>query len=111
MTEQQYRVIADRDKGDDPTFADVDEGDRYTAVSMPWDWEQDRVDRIERPVPTPDDMTAMSHETTGFCFCGQMHGRVAKWSEADWDGLARIWREMQDEEQARRQVAEEAQRG
>lgn len=42
--------------------------------------------RIERPVPT-NDMTAMSHETTGFCFCGQMHGQVKDWNEHDWAAL------------------------
>lgn len=33
------------------------------------------------------EMTAMSHETTGFCFCGQMHGRVKDWNEHDWAAL------------------------
>jgi len=32
-------------------------------------------------------MTAMSHETTGFCFCGQMHGFVKDWNEHDWAAL------------------------
>lgn len=34
-----------------------------------------------------DNMTAMSHETTGFCFCGQMHGQVKDWNEHDWAAL------------------------
>jgi len=52
MTDQQYRVIADRDKGDDPTWADVSKGDRYLAESRhEYDWDLDRILRIERPVP------------------------------------------------------------
>jgi len=30
MTEQHYRVIADRDKGDDPQQSDIEEADRVT---------------------------------------------------------------------------------
>lgn len=33
------------------------------------------------------EMTAMSHETTGFCFCGQMHGPVKDWNGHDWAAL------------------------
>ncbi len=33
------------------------------------------------------EMTAMSHETAGFCFCGQMHGPVKDWNEHDWAAL------------------------
>lgn len=32
MTEQQYRVIADRDKGDDPQWDDVEIGDRVVTT-------------------------------------------------------------------------------
>lgn len=34
-----------------------------------------------------NDMIAMSHETVGFCFCGQMHGQVKNWNEYDWAAL------------------------
>lgn len=56
MTEQQYRVTADRDKGDDPDHDDVREGDRVTTVAVVEGTIQTgrvlraRIDRIERPV-------------------------------------------------------------
>lgn len=51
MAEQQeYRVIADRDKGDDPQWGQVESGDRVW-FSGP----RDDVDRIERPVPTTNE--------------------------------------------------------
>lgn len=61
MTEQQYRLIADRDKGDDPYKDDVREGDRVTSVAVLEGTMRTgqvllaRIDRIERPVPTTDE--------------------------------------------------------
>lgn len=52
MTEQQYRVIADRDKGDDPSRANIRVGDRYTLQDT--GDADDQLVRIERPVPTTD---------------------------------------------------------
>jgi hypothetical protein len=52
MNEQQYRVIADRDKGDDPQWRDVSMGDR---VVVTWGRNQWEPARIERPVPTTDE--------------------------------------------------------
>ncbi|PZE33974.1 hypothetical protein DEJ21_14085 [Curtobacterium sp. MCSS17_006] len=62
MTEQQqYRVIADRDKGDDPQWVDVKARDRYTADAAGRPSDDDTVVRIERPVPT----TVVIHELVG----------------------------------------------
>ena len=55
MTEQQYRVVADRDKGDDPQHTDVQAGDRYTLEAVEGFPSDDPVVRIERPVPIADD--------------------------------------------------------
>lgn len=54
MTEQQYRVIADRDKGDDmlAAISALEDGDRVTYI---YDTEpSDMIVRIERPVPNTD---------------------------------------------------------
>lgn len=58
MTEQQYRVIADRDKGDDPKVADICAGDRYTMQAERGPVFTDQVVRIERPVPNSDQPTS-----------------------------------------------------
>lgn len=57
MTEQQqYRVIADRDKGDDPTWNDVHGGDRVAMTAGDIStFMSDEIVRIERPVPTTDE--------------------------------------------------------
>lgn len=57
MTEQQYHVIADRDKGDDPKWPDIEPGDRYVAIARDLETrsDDDQVVRIERPVPTTDE--------------------------------------------------------
>lgn len=51
MTEQQYRIIADRDKGHLPVYADVQtHTDRVTVEQYGQPTEY--IVRIERPVPT-----------------------------------------------------------
>lgn len=56
MSEQHYRVIADRDKGDDPTWNDVHGGDRVTMTAGDIStFRSDEIVRIERPVPTTDE--------------------------------------------------------
>lgn len=58
MAEQQYRVIADRDKGDDPQEGTILVGDRYTFESVSNEWvggDTDVLVRIERPAPTTDE--------------------------------------------------------
>lgn len=57
MNEQQYRVIANRDKGDDPRHADVQPGDRYTLEAV----EGFPVVRIERPVATEHCLSTAHH--------------------------------------------------
>lgn len=53
MTEQQqYRVIADRDKGDDPQWEDVRYGDLVTTEHIYGADSAPVLVRIERPVPT-----------------------------------------------------------
>lgn len=47
-----YEIIADRDKGDDPQWVDIEIGDRY-LVEMT-EAPPDPIVRIERPVPTID---------------------------------------------------------
>ena len=55
MTEQQYTVIADRSKGDDPETQQIETGDRLTSTALtPTVF---ALDRIERPVPTTDEPT------------------------------------------------------
>lgn len=56
MTEQ-YRVVADSDRGDDPDYAWVRPGDRitYAVVEHRRSIQQGRLVRIERPVPTTDE--------------------------------------------------------
>jgi hypothetical protein len=49
MTEQQYRVIADRDRGDWLRPQDIQDGDRYT-LNAPY-FGDSQIVRIERPVP------------------------------------------------------------
>jgi hypothetical protein len=48
-TGQQYRVIADRDRGDWPRPQDIQDGDRYT-LNAPY-FGDSQIIRIERPVP------------------------------------------------------------
>jgi hypothetical protein len=73
----QYRVIADRDKGADPTWNDVSVGDRYTAIATVRTYEDDPVVRIERPVPTtctcPPLATSQEPEPDENC---PRHGRL-----------------------------------
>lgn len=57
MSEQQYRVIADRDKGDDLSWHDVEPEDRYTSIKSDGPY-PDPLMRIERPVPTTDEPQA-----------------------------------------------------
>lgn len=54
MTEQQYRVIADRDKGDDPTKSMAQEGD-LLIFRMGKKGELSILVRIERTVLTTDE--------------------------------------------------------
>jgi hypothetical protein len=54
MTEQQqYRVIVDRDKGDEPLDVERQPGDLLIYEQMPC--HQQHLVRIERPVPTTDE--------------------------------------------------------
>lgn len=64
MTEQQqYRVIADRDKGDDPQWADIKTHDRITyEYTNGGPARLDQVVRIERPVPTSDEPVMLTYE-------------------------------------------------
>jgi len=64
MTEQQYRVIADRDKGDDMDAAWWGQatGDRITEIVVGPG--ETRVDRIERQVPTTDESPRRSFIVT-----------------------------------------------
>lgn len=57
MTEQQWTVIADRDKGDDPSIDDVQKGDRFTFEAL--DGTTDRLIRIERPMPVSERRQAL----------------------------------------------------
>lgn len=60
MTEQLYRVIADRDKGDDPTWADINTHDRATyEYTNGGPAHVDQVIRIERPVSTTTSLEPM----------------------------------------------------
>lgn len=56
MSKQQYRTIADRAKGDDPNWPDIEPGDRYVAIARDLETrsDDDQVIRIERQVPTTD---------------------------------------------------------
>jgi hypothetical protein len=54
MTDQQWTVVADRDKGDDPTIDDITVGDRYTMQAEAGAVFTDQVVRIERQVPTAE---------------------------------------------------------
>lgn len=87
MSEQQYRVIADAaESAAEEALHKLWGTDDQAIVQNAVDALREAADRIERPVPTTE-MTAMSHETTGFCFCGQMHGRIDAWNEHDWAAL------------------------
>lgn len=69
MTEQQYRVIADRDKGDDPQWDDVQIGDRYVGIATERGTPLDPVVRIERPAPAtglPAPMTLTAAEQDSY---------------------------------------------
>lgn len=67
MTEtQQYRVVADRDKGDDPHINYAQDGDLLT-FRKGREFEPDYLVRIERPVPTTDDWM---YEHSDQCRCG-----------------------------------------
>lgn len=39
--------------------------------------------------------TAMSHESTGFCFCGAWHGDPASWPDYEWEAW---WNDFGDTE-------------
>lgn len=54
MVQQDYRVIADRDKGDNPSIADVRRDDRVTYVEEAYGRQQ--IIRIERPVRVDNPM-------------------------------------------------------
>lgn len=54
MTEQQYRVVADWDKGDDPTRSMAKDGDLLVFRASEGGGLSKLV-RIERPVPTADE--------------------------------------------------------
>lgn len=58
---KQYRVIADREKGDDPRWADAQSGDRFTHVGILGG--ESRLVRIERPVPTADTRSQMERDS------------------------------------------------
>lgn len=58
MTGQQYTVIADRARGDDPQWTDIVDGDRVLYISGS-KLAMARVDRIERPAPTTDEPKRM----------------------------------------------------
>jgi hypothetical protein len=62
MSEKQWRVIADRDKGDDPQVSDLNNGDRATVIVMNDDPADDKVVRIERPVPTEHCLSTAHHD-------------------------------------------------
>ncbi|WP_336698206.1 hypothetical protein [Curtobacterium sp. USHLN213] len=65
LDQQQYRVIADRDKGDDPQWTDIVDGDRVLYVSGSR-LAMARIDRIERPVSTTDETATSSvHDMRG----------------------------------------------
>lgn len=64
MAEQQYRVIADRDKGDDPREDAILVGDRYTFESVSNEWvggDSDPLVRIERSVPAEHCLSTAHH--------------------------------------------------
>lgn len=58
MTGQQYRVIADRDKGDDPYAEMREPGDRVTYGNP-----AHIIVRIERPVPTEHCLGTHYHDS------------------------------------------------
>lgn len=63
----QYRVVADRDKGDDPQPAMIQDGDRVTVVAYnahdgSWQDGNEGIIRIERPVPTTDEPVMLTYE-------------------------------------------------
>lgn len=60
MTEQQYRVVADRDKGDNPKSHDIENGDRY-VLDGPYLSDM-QILRIERPVPTEHCLSTGHHD-------------------------------------------------
>ncbi|PZF11782.1 hypothetical protein [Curtobacterium sp. MCLR17_034] len=62
MTEtQQYRVVADRDKGDDPHINYAQDGD-LLAFRKGREFEPDYLVRIERPVPTEHCLSTAQHD-------------------------------------------------
>lgn len=76
MSEQQWRVIADRDKGDDPKIGDAEDGD-LLAFRKGREFETDYLVRIERPVPTADEHEPIDTLNLGYyrtrvqCSCGR----------------------------------------
>lgn len=68
MSEKQWRVVADRDKGDDPSVFDAEPGDLVVYRMGEPDIALELV-RIERPVPTtglPDPMRLTDAEADSF---------------------------------------------
>lgn len=84
MVQQDYRVIADRDKGDEPQWDEVRLGDRTTSVVISGEGQgsMTRLVHIERPVPTTDSAPvgacgeAPERDWIGgvFCTCLPGHG-------------------------------------
>ncbi|MDF2895749.1 MAG: hypothetical protein K0Q46_2535 [Rhodococcus erythropolis] len=62
MTGQDYRVIADRDNGDNPSWHDVAPEDRYTSIKSDGPY-PDPLMRIERPVPIADARSQMERDS------------------------------------------------
>jgi hypothetical protein len=75
---RKYRVIADRDKGDDPQWDDVRLGDRTTSVVISGEGQgsMTHLVRIERPMPTTVEHKAVNTLNLGYyrtkveCSCG-----------------------------------------
>ena len=83
MTEQHYRVIADRDKGDDPQQSDIEEADRVTYGFIGRGFEHGIV-RIERPVPTTNEPPEADATPDEAFELGEVHG----YDKGYADGLA-----------------------
>ncbi|BDZ52374.1 hypothetical protein GCM10025867_46150 (plasmid) [Frondihabitans sucicola] len=54
-----------------------------------------------RVTPTGE-LTIMSHESTGFCFCGAFHGDLDRWEPWDWQAW---WERFGDTETAAAETA------
>jgi hypothetical protein len=79
MSEPQYRVIADRDKGDDPTWNDVHGGDRVTMTAGDIStFRSDQIVRIERPVPTTNLQESAGLEDRRSQFAASVGGELVR---------------------------------